>query len=74
MDRHDLALLRQCGAKFAFLKPRQEDRAGDLYRAGYLERTFRVSRATRESTEHRWAYRLSENGKAAVAADKEKTA
>lgn len=72
MDRYDLALLRQCGAKFAFLKPRQEDRASDLYRAGCLERTFRVFRATRESTEHRWAYRLSEKGKAAIAAQTEK--
>ena len=74
MDRYDLALLRQCSAKFAFLKLRQEDRAGDLYRAGYLERTLRVFRATRESTEHRWAYRLSETGRAAIAAEKEKTA
>ncbi len=73
MDRHDLALLRQCSTKYAFLKPRQEDRAGDLYRAGYLEREWRVYRVTGggKSQETRWAYRLSESGKAAVAADKE---
>lgn len=72
MDRHDLNLLRQCTTKYAHLKPRQEDRAADLYRAGYLERDMRVSRMTSKTAEHRWAYRLTEQGKAALAAQTEK--
>lgn len=73
MDRHDLALLWQRGAKFAFLRPRQEDRAGDLYRAGYLEREWRVYRVTGggKSQEARWAYRLSEKGKGVLKAQAE---
>lgn len=71
MDRHDLNLLRQCGAKFAHLKPRQEDRASDLYHAGYLEREMRVARVTANTAEYRWAYRLSEKGKDVVKAQSE---
>ena len=69
LDHHDMALLRMLPEKtFDFAKTvAQERRLFDLFQGEYVERNWRAYSMTcgGKRCSYRWAYRLTEKGKAA---------